>query len=96
MKPLNCILGLPSTECGRFGHQLDQLSGVSGWTLHDLRRIVATRLVEMGIAPHVIERLLNHVTGTISGIAAVYNRARYLDEMRDIEKWDAKVAALVA
>jgi hypothetical protein len=51
----------------------------------------------MGVAPHVIERLLNHVTGTISGIAAVYNRARYMDEMRDaIEKWDAKVAALVA
>jgi hypothetical protein len=32
-----------------------------------------TRLAEMGVAPHVIERLLNHVTGTISGIAAVYN-----------------------
>jgi hypothetical protein len=40
---------------------------------------------------------LNHVTGTISGIAAVHNRARYMDEMRDaVEKWDAKVAALVA
>jgi hypothetical protein len=51
----------------------------------------------MGVAPHVIERLLNHVTGAISGIAAVYNRARYMDEIRDaIEKWDAKVAALVA
>jgi len=51
----------------------------------------------MGAAPHVIDRLLNHVTGAISGIAAVNNRARYMDEIRDtIEKWDAKVAALVA
>jgi hypothetical protein len=41
----------------------------------------------MGGAPHVIEWLLNHVTGTISGIAAVYNRARYMHEMRDaVEK----------
>ena len=38
-------------------------------------------MAEMGIAPHVIERLLNHVTGTISGILAVYNRARYMAEV---------------
>jgi hypothetical protein len=63
----------------------------------DASRTVATRLAELGIAPQVIERLFNHVTGTISGIAAVYNRARYMDEMRDaVEKWDAKIAALVA
>ncbi len=66
--------------------QLDKLSGVSGWTLHDLRR---------GVAPHIIERLLNHFTGTISGIAAVYNRAKYLDEMRDaVEKWSARIEVL--
>jgi integrase len=35
------------------------------WTLHDLRRTFATRLAELGVAPHVIERLLNHVTGTV-------------------------------
>jgi integrase len=61
---------------------LDKLSGVSGWTLHDLRRTFATRLAELGVAPHVIERLLNHVTGTMSPLARVYNRAKYLEEMR--------------
>jgi integrase len=68
---------------------LDELSGVSDWTLHDLRRTFATRLAELGVAPHVIERLLNHVTGTVSGVAAVYNRASYMSEMRAaIELWE--------
>jgi len=68
---------------------LDELSGVSGWTLHDLRRTFATRLAELAVAPHVIERLLNHVTGTVSGVAAVYNRATYMAEMRTaIELWE--------
>ena len=45
---------------------LDKLSGVTGWTLHDVRRTVATRMAEMGVAPHVIERLLNHASGQIT------------------------------
>jgi integrase len=68
---------------------LDKLSGVDAWTLHDLRRTFSTRLAEMGTAPHVIERLLNHVSGQISGIAAVYNRATYMLEMRHaVERWE--------
>lgn len=68
---------------------LDRLSGVSGWTLHDARRTFATRLAELAVSPHVIERLLNHVTGTVSGVAAVYNRATYMAEMRAaIELWE--------
>lgn len=61
---------------------LDKLSGVQNWTLHDLRRTFATRLADIGTAPHIIERLLNHATGTISGISATYNRAKYLPEMQ--------------
>ena len=75
---------------------IDSLSGVSGWTLHDIRRTAATRLAEMGIAPHVIERLLNHVSGQISGVAAVYNRASYIAEMRDaLERWEAYLSNTV-
>jgi integrase len=77
--------------------QLDKLSGVDGWTIHDLRRTFATRLAEMGVAPHVIERLLNHITGTISGISAVYNRAKYAEEMRSaIEAWEARVQEILS
>ena len=74
---------------------LDQLSGVKNWTLHDLRRTFATRLAEMGVAPHIIERLLNHVSGQISGVAATYNRASFMPEMaqavRNYEAYLTKV-----
>jgi integrase len=75
---------------------LDKTSGVSDWTLHDLRRTFATGLAELGVAPHVIERLLNHTTGTLSPIALVYNKARYLEEMRAaIELWEARLRIIV-
>lgn len=57
--------------------------GVIGWTLHDLRRTFATVHASIGTPPHVIERLLNHVTGTISRVAAISNRWHYMDEMRE-------------
>ena len=76
---------------------LDEASGVTGWTLHDLRRTFATRLAEQGTAPHVIERLLNHVSGQISGVSAIYNRASYMPEMREaIENWEKYLTALLA
>jgi integrase len=70
---------------------------IAPWTLHDLRRTFATGLAELGVAPHVIERLLNHAGGTISGVAAVYNRFRYMDEMREaIKLWEARLHALLS
>lgn len=63
-----------------------------GFTPHDLRRTMATRLSDMGIAPHVIEKMLNH---QMTGVMAVYNRAEYLDERRHAWRlWGYKIAAL--
>ena len=62
--------------------KLDEFAPLPHWTPHDLRRTFATQLASLGISPHVIERLINHASGTISGIAAVYNRYTYLPEMR--------------
>jgi integrase len=45
------------------------------WTLHDLRRSVATGMAELGVAPHIVEAVLNHVSGHKAGVAGVYNRA---------------------
>ena len=56
--------------------KLDQLSGVHDWTLHDLRRTFATNLAALAVPPHITERLLNHATGTISGVAAIYTGMR--------------------
>jgi integrase len=86
----------PFSGWSKCKNALDDLCKVKGWTLHDLRRTFATKLAEMGVAPHVIERLLNHVTGTISPIALVYNRARYVEEMRAaVDLWEAKISSLV-
>ncbi|UZD58105.1 tyrosine-type recombinase/integrase [Shewanella algae] len=49
------------------------------WTLHDLRRTLATRLNDLGILPHVVEHLLGH---TISGVEGIYNRSQYMNEKR--------------
>lgn len=54
---------------------------IEAWRLHDLRRTVATHMAEdLRIAPHIIEAVLNHVSGTKAGVAGVYNRALHLDE----------------
>lgn len=67
------------------------------WTLHDIRRSVATHMAEdLRIAPHIIEAVLNHVSGSKGGIAGVYNRALHLDERRDaLEAWSRHLLTLV-
>lgn len=75
--------------------ELDALAGQHGWTLHDLRRTAATGMARAGIQPHVVERVLNHVSGTFGGVAGVYNRFAYLDEMRvALSAWEAHVVGL--
>jgi integrase len=86
----------PNFDWSREKQDLDRSSGVTGFVLHDIRRTVATRMAELGVAPHVIERILNHVTGQISGVAAVYNRARYIEEMRSaIELWENRLTSVL-
>ena len=76
---------------------LEQLSGVRGFVLHDLRRTFATELASFGVAIHVIEKLLNHSGGQISGVAAIYNRFSYIKEMREAYAlWEKHLASLLA
>jgi integrase len=63
------------------------------WRIHDIRRSVATGMAELGVLPHVIEAVLNHVSGSRAGVAGIYNRARYSEEMRTaLERWSEHVA----
>jgi integrase len=75
---------------------LDDASGVTGWRLHDLRRTCATLMADkLGILPHIIEAILNHVSGHRAGVAGIYNRAKYLNEMRSaLCAWADHVEAL--
>jgi hypothetical protein len=53
------------------------------WNLHDLRRTVVTGMNELGIQPHIVEAVVNHVSGRAkAGVAGVYNRATYAAEKR--------------
>jgi integrase len=61
---------------------------VRPWRLHDLRRTTATRLGELGTLPHVIEAILNHISGHKAGVAGIYNRATYATEKREaLNRW---------
>ena len=67
------------------------------WRLHDIRRTVATRMADIGIQPHVVEAVLNHVSGYRAGVAGVYNRSLYAAEKRDaLVRWGNHVEALVS
>jgi integrase len=69
---------------------------IPAWTVHDLRRSVATGMAQHGVAMHIVERVLNHVSGSFGGIVAVYQRHEYADDMRAaIDLWAAHVATLV-
>jgi hypothetical protein len=67
------------------------------WRLHDVRRTVATGMASLGVQPHVVEAVLNHISGHKAGVAGIYNRAQYLPERRQaLDLWANHVAALVA
>ena len=87
----------PFNVFSRAKRQLDQLSGVTGWRLHDLRRTCVSGMARLGVAPHVADKILNHQTGTISGVAAVYQRHEFLEDRKDaLDQWGAHVAHIVA
>ena len=82
-------------EYSKMKTQLDNDSGVTNWVLHDLRRTVVSGMASLGIAPHVADKILNHLSGTISGVAAVYQRHEFLVERKAaMEQWDNHVAQL--
>jgi integrase len=66
----------------RSKERLDEDCGVKNWTVHDLRRTAATRMADLGVQPHVIEAILNHVSGHKAGVAGIYNRSTYAAEKR--------------
>jgi integrase len=68
------------------------------WTMHDLRRSLVTGMNDRGLAqPHVIEAIVNHISGHRGGIAGIYNRAVYMDERRRaLEAWAKLITSSAA
>jgi integrase len=76
---------------------LDERAGLEkGWTTHDIRRSVATHMAELGIMPHVIETILNHLGGHEAGPAGVYNHSKYHNAVRAaLATWHDHLETLV-
>jgi integrase len=91
------VLGTkPFQKFSKAKRRLDQLSGVTGWRLHDLRRTCVSGMARLGIAPHVADKILNHQAGTISGVAAVYQRHDFLAERRAaLDLWGGHVGGVL-
>lgn len=75
-----------------------EMRPMPAWTLHDIRRTVVTHLHERGFAhPHVVEAIVNHVSGHRGGVAGVYNKALYLAERRAaLTAWGDHLSRLMA
>ena len=72
--------------------ELDELSGTSGWTIHDIRRTVRSKLAALGVPREVARKILNHEDGKVDRI---YNRHEYLVEKREaLERWEKMLLAL--
>jgi integrase len=71
------------------------MNNTAPWRLHDLRRTAATGMAELGIAPHIVEAALNHVSGAKAGVAGTYNRAAYSQEKKAaLDLWASHVEQL--
>jgi len=73
----------------------ERLDGVEAWTIHDIRRTVATKMAKLGIAMPAIERLLNHVSGSFGGVVGVYQLHDFADQKRQaLEAWAQHLLSL--
>tara|TARA_R110002124_G_scaffold102957_1_gene251390 strand:+ start:1327 stop:2538 length:1212 start_codon:yes stop_codon:yes gene_type:complete len=75
---------------------LNEGNPIADFRIHDLRRTVATGMQRLGIPIAVTEAVLNHVSGSMSGIASVYQRHDYLNEKREaLEVWNELLYSIV-
>ena len=91
------VLGTkPFRRFGQAKRQIDAVSGVTEWRLHDLRRTCVSGMARLGVAPHVADKILNHQSGTISGVAAVYQRHEFLAERQAaLDLWGAHISQVL-
>ena len=89
--------GGPLNGFGKWKEQIDKLCGVEGWTLHDLRRTAASGMARLGVNLPVIEKVLNHVSGSFAGVVGIYQRHDFAGEKKKaLELWGAHIAAIVS
>jgi len=76
---------------------LDQRCKLAHWTIHDIRRTVATGMADLGIQPHIIEQVLNHQSGHKRGVAGIYNRSSYQREVKTaLALWSDHITSITS
>jgi integrase len=76
--------------------RLDEAVKLPEWIIHDIRRSVATGMASIGILPHIVEAVLNHISGHKAGIAGTYNRSQYPAEKANaLARWGEYMEDLV-
>jgi integrase len=89
----------PASGYSKNKRRLDALlpADMPPWRLHDLRRSCASGLARIGVNLPVIEKVLNHASGSFAGIVAVYQKHHFSDEKRAaLEAWGQHIDALVS
>jgi integrase len=67
---------------------LDKRAPLPAWRLHDIRHSVSTHMHEIGIPPHIVEAVINHVSGHKGGVAGRYNHAQYREQKSAaLQRW---------
>ena len=81
-----------SSNFAKVKTELDRISGVTGWTIHDLRRTVRSKLAELGVPREVARKVMNHEDGKVD---RTYNRHEYLAEKREaLGQWETRLMKL--
>ncbi len=75
--------------------KLNQGKDIAPWRIHDLRRTAATGMGSLGVQPHIVERILNHISGVNAGIVGIYQRFEYVNERREaLRLWSEHIQEL--
>jgi integrase len=88
----------PSSAYSKNKRRLDALlpADLPAWRLHDLRRTAASGMARLNVNLPVIEKVLNHSSGSFAGIVGVYQRHSFADEKRAaLDAWGGHVSAVV-
>jgi integrase len=76
--------------------KLNDKEPLDHWVWHDLRRTLATGMQRLGVRFEVTEAILNHVGGSRSGVAGIYQRHDWRPEKaRALQAWSAHISGLV-
>ena len=91
------MLAIARKDAEEMGADGGEVRAIPDWRFHDLRRTAASGMAALGVALPVIEKVLNHQSGSFAGVVGVYQRHGYRTEKAEaLQTWAEHVGALVS